>query len=194
MTSPITNAAFRDLVLALVDTHLNVLKQSNVPSSIPIPLVPSITPAYTTLTPDASLPSLLVFTSPWIDIGSHDPVVAHVSRQVLNQEIAYAAFCGVNNIIVPGPDISPRSCHVAQFARTIAYALQIGPYFQLHISLPISLQDALGSSKPLLWTRTRHVYREIGSKSAYSDSTSWEAWDSIRSVCRYNGRLSVGMI
>ncbi|KAJ9623059.1 hypothetical protein H2203_005991 [Taxawa tesnikishii (nom. ined.)] len=179
MTSPISTPAYRVKVQELVDDYLlTVLEDESVDAeSVPMPLVPPLTPEYTTLTPDETISSLLMTTSPWIDLASSDPAIAHVSRQVFNQEVAYAAFCGVNNIMVP--------------------ALGTGPYVQLQIVMPMSqdIKEGKPEDPQHFVHKARVDYREDGDgvnpvSEAYG---SWDAWDLIRSTCRYHGRLSVSV-
>jgi len=193
MTSPITNLAFRETVFALLDRHMKASDSVTDSAALPMPMVPSITPQYTGLLPDPSTSSLIVVTSSWVDVGSVDPIVAHVSRQVLNQEVAYAAFCGINNVIIQGPEETVGETtysNLAQYSRAVAFALGIGPSLQLHISLtlgeiePVKLQDLRR------WVRIEHL-RPVAAGNE-DDMSPWDAWDTIRSICRYNGRLSVG--
>lgn len=196
MTTPITNMAYRNHVLNVVDAYHAKLLNGIALDSLPLPLVPSLTPEFTTLTPDESITALLAMTSSWIDVGSSDPVVAHVSLQVLNQEIAYAAFCGVNNVIIQGPQ---ESCNVSQYARIIASALGIGPYLQLHILMPMDIPSERSPHKDpsTLSSRVRPIYEQKDGSNGVQRPDSlvaWDSWDLIRSFCKYSGRLSVGML
>ena len=201
VTTPITNDAYHIQFLSLVDDCMHELESAESPSSIPMPLVPPLTNEFTTLAPDQTFPTMLGVTSPWIDLGSFDPVVAHVSSQVLNQEIAYAAFCGMNNLIIPGPcgdhNEHLTKTNVAQYARAIAQALATGPYLQLHISLPMHQvgEKASSTSFKSLASRSRPAYSSGVPEQVSPEESwlaTWEAWDLIRSVCRYDSRLSVG--
>lgn len=196
MTSPISTPAYRVKVQELVDDYLlTVLEDESVDAeSVPMPLVPPLTPEYTTLTPDETISSLLMTTSPWIDLASSDPAIAHVSRQVFNQEVAYAAFCGVNNIMVPGPNYWGER-RLTAYARAITQALGTGPYVQLQIVMPMSqdIKEGKPEDPQHFVHKARVDYREDGDgvnpvSEAYG---SWDAWDLIRSTCRYHGRLSV---
>lgn len=193
MTSPITNSTYHTHVLELVDAYYSRLLNGTDPESIPFPLLPPLTPDFTTLTPDESITSLLATTSPWIDVGSPDSVVAHVSLQVLNQEIAYAAFCGVNNVIIDGPQ---KASNVSQYARAIASALGSGPYLQLHIALPMDGRTSKdsGSESTHLASRVRPIFVGEAQDQHQDWLASWDAWELIRSVCKYHTRLSVGML
>src|ERR1700709_1594485 len=109
LTSPITSPHFHSRVLTLISSHLSELSlfecsqnalNKNLP---PAPIIPPPTPVDTPLTPGDTVSQLIAYSSPWIDLCSPDPLISNISRQVLNIEIAYASFCGVGNVIIPGP-------------------------------------------------------------------------------------------
>lgn len=102
--------------------------------------------------------------SPWIQVDSEDPLFAHVSKQVLDIELAYAAFCGMQQVIIPGPK---SSTDVGGYALAINQALSHSPYMQILIQLPM----ADSSSDPF---------------------AVWDAWNTVRTVCRYHNLLGVG--
>jgi len=213
VTTPITNETYHVDFLALVDGYFHDVEHADQPNSIPTPLVEPLTPKYTSLAPDQTYPAMIGVTSPWIDLGSYDPITAHVSQQVLNQEIAYAAFCGMNNIIIAGPPSQQsgrmRQSDVVSYARAIAQALTVGPYLQLHISLPmheVDIENKAPSFKSLA-SRVRPEFsgqKGTSNRRADEDPTvrkdqakddwlsSWDVWDLIRSVCKYDTRLSIG--
>src|SRR5690349_5070711 len=109
LTSPITSPHFHSRVFTLVSSYLSELSQlesseKHSTSSIPpAPIIPPLDPVDTPLTPSDTLSQIIAYSSPWIDLCSPDPLIANISRQVLNIEIAYASFCGVGHIIIPGP-------------------------------------------------------------------------------------------
>src|SRR4029450_2938330 len=67
------------------------------------PILPPLTPKDTGLFPCATVNTYTAVISPWIDLGSSNPIISSISRQVLNVEINYANFCGVRSIVIPGP-------------------------------------------------------------------------------------------
>merc|ERR1712098_24521 len=143
----------------------------------PAPIIPPLNPVDTPLTPGDTVSQIIAYSSPWIDLCSPDPLIANISRQVLNIEIAYASFCGVGNIVIPGPRAyssgSTDNDGLIQYAR----AIQSTQHWQL-------LAD--GDSYPNVWTRRGNGNKEI---DLYE---TWDAWNLIRSVCKYSARLSVG--
>ncbi|KAK5018784.1 hypothetical protein LTR16_001258 [Cryomyces antarcticus] len=153
----------------------------------PTPLIPPLTPTDTPLAPSEAISQLLAVTSPWIDLASPDPLVANVSRQVFNMEVQYAAFCGVGNVIVQGPQLMHGTAHASgltQYARAVLEALNAGPYLQLQILLPMydgldqDDGDFMGSLAP--FARVQYLQTAEPERKAELFDT-WEAWDVIRS-------------
>lgn len=202
LTSPITTPYFHSRVLTLLSTHLAELTAhessdaSNSPSP-PAPIIPPLTPVDTPLTPGDTVSQVIAHCSPWIDLCSRDPLISNISRQVLNIEIAYASFCGVGNIIIPGPrNYSSGSSEydgLTQYARAIQEALTIGGYLQMALSIPMYGQDEVKETTGDLLPFSR--YQPSGKAKANKETDlyeTWDAWNLIRSVCKYNSRLSVG--
>lgn len=200
LTSPITTASFHSSVLALLSSYLSDRSLHESPDQIPFPLIPPLKPSDTLLAPSDSISQLVVFTSPWIDLASPDPLIAYVSRQVLNLEIAYAAFCGVVNVVIRGPRLhhGPKSqWGITQYSRAIQEALSLGVYLHVHIHLPMvdntqdDLDEEIGSLAP--FARESFIKGSLTNKSRPTDEFgTWDAWNVIRSVCVYNSRLSIG--
>jgi protein arginine N-methyltransferase 5 len=155
----------------------------------------------TPLSPGDTVTQIIGYSSPWIDICSPDPLIANISRQVLTLEIAYAGFCGVGNVIIPGPrqyGNSPNDTDgLIQFARVIQEALTVGSYVQIAIQLPMyshgdaQVKDLIGDLVPF----TRDSYSPPSQSSTENDTDlygTWDAWNVIRCICKYNSRLSVG--
>ena len=222
LTTPITAPHFHSRVLTLLSNYLNDL-DSHPTSHVPAPVIPSLSSVDTPLAPGEAISQLLGVVSPWIDLCSPDPVVYNLSRQVLELEVAYAAFCGIGNIILPNPKLHHGKLHgegVTQYAYAVQEALNIGHYVQMSISLPMmdsheqENDEVVGS----LAGRARGKYlgllesglqktsmeeleeNEDGGtvilsrkKSARFDFFgTWDAWNVIRTLCKYNNRLSVG--
>ena len=204
LTTPITTPYFQSRVLSLLSSHLAKsynASTSSLPSSQEqlAPIIPPLSPVDTPLTPSDTISQLLGVASPWIDLCSPDPLIANISRQVLNLEIAYAAFCGVGNVIIHGPKLNIGQSYtdgLANYARAVLEALNVGSYLQISVMLPIVYgresdgDDEIGSLDSLA--------REEYSKTADSGTdkhelfASWDAWNIIRTVCKYHSRLFVG--
>ncbi|KAK5165384.1 uncharacterized protein LTR77_008913 [Saxophila tyrrhenica] len=192
LTVPITTPAFHTSVVSLVKDYKQRISQSD-SRELPLPLIPPLTPQDSTLTPDDSNSLRVAVVSPWIDLGSSDPVIAHISRQVLNLEVAYAAFCGVSNVLVYAPT---EEADAVGYGRAVQEALGLGPYVQLHVLLPMSGE-----------LETDYPYGEHLSELAAppdfdadeDDSTAkdeydvWATWDTIRSLCSYSQKLCLAL-
>ena len=138
LTSPITTPNFHTRVLALVSNHIDLERRSG--TELPLPTVPSLSPVDTPLAPGDIIPHLVAVVSPWLDLCSPDPVIYGVSRQVLELEVAYAAFCGIGNILLPSPRLHHGKLYsegVAQYAYAVQEALKIAQYIHLSILLPM---------------------------------------------------------
>jgi type II protein arginine methyltransferase len=182
-------------------SELSIFESSNeaaTKSTPPAPIIPPLDPVDTPLTPGETVSQLIAYSSPWIDLCSSDPLISNISRQVLNIEIAYASFCGVGNIIIPGPRSyssgSTNNDGLIQYARAIQEALTIGSYIQMAIHIPMygndEAKDITGDLRPFASN-----YNSPGKGEANKEIDLFETWDSwnlIRSVCKYNSRLSVG--
>jgi protein arginine N-methyltransferase 5 len=116
----------------------------------------------------------------------------------LNIEIAYASFCGVGNIIIPGPrnytSGSKDNNGIIQYARAIQEALTIGSYIQMAIHIPMygqeEVKDMTGDLLP--FARDNQSSEKSKASKDIDLFETWDAWNFIRSVCKYNSRLSVG--
>jgi type II protein arginine methyltransferase len=193
LTSPITNDHFHTRVLGLLNSYTQNLSDAPQAQS-PLPLVPALDHPDTPLGPSDTIGQLLVFTSPWIDLSSPDPVIAHLSRQVFHLEIAYAAFCGATNIVVAGPRLAHGQDGVSRFARAVKEALGTASYAQLHIQLPMDGTRS-GTEVGDLGDLARFARSEYVTSKHSKDSnawSSWDAWNTVRSICKYNSRLAIG--
>ena len=198
ITTPITTPQFQSSVQAILSTHYSQLNNSVSPQDVPIPLIPPLKPTDTPLLPTESLAQCIAFASPWIDLASPDPVISSVSRQILNLELAYASFCGILNVVITAPTVAStqdNSAQMVQFARAILEALSISPYLHLFMLFPISPGKGKRTEDAAHLSRFAQV-AESKSNGAATDLdpwAPWEAWDVVRSVCKYSLRLSVGM-
>ncbi|GAB1191350.1 hypothetical protein APSETT444_000522 [Aspergillus pseudonomiae] len=195
LTAPITTSHFHSRVLSLLSSHL-----SNVQAASPDahgtmgttqntrPLViPPLAPSDTHLTPNEAMTQIVGVTSSWIDLCSPDPLIADISRQVLMLEVAYAAFCGIGYLLIPGPKLHHKGMHsegVVYYARAIQDAISIGPYIQFNIWLgavdsPDLEVDEMGDLAPLARDEFL-VNLEEGQLPKEDPYGTWEAWDTIR--------------
>jgi type II protein arginine methyltransferase len=159
--------------------------------------VPPLSALDTHLTPHESTSQMVGTTSSWIDLCSPDPLIADISRQILMLEVAYAAFCGIGYLIIPGPRLHHGALYgdgVMYYARSIQEALEIGPYIQIHIWLrmmdhPELETHEMGDLAPF----AREEYMSSQGISSNADQFGiWDAWDVIRTICKYHVRLMIG--
>jgi protein arginine N-methyltransferase 5 len=201
LTSPITTPHFHSQVLTLIAAHLTLLEGPG--PSTPVPIIPPFNSVDTPLTPGETVSQLVGYVSPWIDLCSPDPLISNISRQVLNMEIAYAAFCGVGNVIVPGPrrytNERDDTSGLIQYSRAVQEALSVSSYIQMAVHIPMYDQgdsytkDLIGDLAP--FAREEYSSSSKGKIPASKEVelySTWDSWNTIRSVCNYNLRLSVG--
>lgn len=190
LTSPITNDHFHTRVLSLLSSYTQAA--SDAPQ--PLPLVPALDNLDTSLGPSHVIGQLLTCTSSWIDLSSPDPVIAHLSRQVFHLEIAFAAFCGATTVIVPGPRLAHGQNGVSQFARAIQEALTTGAYISLQVQMPMDSTSVADEQDLGDLARFARPEFEPASETNKVDAwSSWDAWNTIRSVNKYHNRLSVAL-
>ncbi len=195
VTTPITTSSFHSRVLDQLSSASSSLSEgvSNV-------VIPPLTPADTSLVPADNINQLLAVSSPWIDLCSPDPLISSVSRQVLNMEAAYVSFCGFGNLIVSGPNLHHDMAHgdgLAQYARAIKEALSVANYTSICILLPMvdhpstDVEEVTGNLARL--GRQEYVGEVEGEHARKGDLFgTWDAWHTIRTVCKYSQRLFVG--
>lgn len=200
LTTPITTEYFQRRVLALVSTYLSELQFSTsskgrLTSDITPPIIPPLTPMDSMLRPGETTSQLIAYSSPWIDLSSEDHLISNISRQVLNMEIAYASFCGTGYIIIPGPrSFSPTGDRLIQYARAIQESLTISNFTQIAIQIPMY---STGEDVEVIGDLGLYVMQHKSPRKSLESQESklfevWDAWNLIRSVCKYNTRLSVG--
>ncbi|KAI1492428.1 PRMT5 arginine-N-methyltransferase-domain-containing protein [Biscogniauxia mediterranea] len=196
VTTPITNDHFHERILSLLHTSLSSLGGQQNDGSRPDPIVPPLTTDDTTLFPGTYTGGLVAYSSPWIDLCSPNHIISSISRQVLNLEVAYANFCGVRSIIIPGPrqdavDVG-SSQGIAQYARAIQEALLIGTRVTFIIHLPMYREPGLEERAPILSlpSETKNEQQEQKEIDLFS---SWDSWHVIRTACEYDTRLFVAL-
>ena len=185
VTTPLTTASFHQRLVSQLQAHLSGSNEL-------LPLISPLSPADTSLAPNASNSALMGIVSPWIDLASPDPIIAHASRQVLSMEVAFAAFCGISNVIIHGPDSEGE---VKQYSRAIAEALGLGPYIQVHVLLPMSgdLEADCGDATHLSeLARPAFINNEDDVSETDDAYSSWEIWSTLQSICSYSQKLSLG--
>ena len=207
LTTPITTRHFHSRVLALLSSHISTLQPPNPDASGTAattantrPLtIPPLTVEDSHLAPNGAISNMVAVASSWIDLCSPDPLIADVSRQVLALEIAYAAFCGVSFVVIPGPRLHHGNLYsegVMYYARAIQDVMDAGPYMQIHIWMrmvdnPEKEATEMGDLAP--FARPEFLGQPLQAESAKVDLFgTWDAWNAIRTMCKYHSRLFVG--
>lgn len=201
MTTPITNNYFRDRVFALIEKHLATLAaEGRKPTTIATsafedPILPPLTPKDTGLFPSSAVNTFTACISPWIDLGSPNPTIANISRQVLNLEIDYANFCGIRTIIIPGPlrdaSNSGGNISLAQYSRAVDEALTVGNRLTFLVHIPMYREPGIESQVKSLASLQSEKIPEVDGKDI-DIFAAWDSWHHVRTVCGYNTRLFVG--
>lgn len=181
VTVPITTVAFREHACQVIGDKDRLL-------------ISSLSPEYTDLSPTMSTSTMIGVISPWIDISSGNSRVAYISRQVLNMEIAYAAFCGISSVILPPLFRSknkPTREAVSRYADAVASATRIGPSLQFLVPFPMDDQRPPPKSL-ILSILSKSVDDDVSSTEPTSDPLApWDAWNQIRSVSKYHSKLAI---
>ncbi|KAK3343941.1 methyltransferase-like protein [Lasiosphaeria hispida] len=204
VTTPITNQHFREQVVELYRSFLQErdawaqergLTSSQLANlSLPGPIVPTLTDADTSYFPSSYVGSLIAYSSPWIDLCSPNPDISSISRQVLNLELAYASFCGARSIIIPGPRQDESGRAVNQYARAIQEALLVASRINLIVHVPMYREPGLEESAETLSSLFGEPKDADSNAQKEIDLfSSWDSWNTIRSVCTYSARLFVAL-
>lgn len=118
---------------------------------------------------------------------------------MLKLEVAYAAFCGISYVVVPGPRSRGHGATdsgLVQYGRAMMDALNQGPYMQFYVWLPMhddpegQTDDEMGDLA--LFARPQFLDPDTGETRRPDLFGTWEVWNVIRSICKYPSRLCVG--
>ncbi|KAK8920424.1 Protein arginine N-methyltransferase skb1 [Metarhizium anisopliae] len=201
-TTPVTNDHFRSRVFKIVSDHLKLLAENNEESTSTVtgsradPIIPPLTPDDTGLFPSPTVNTYTAYISPWIDLCSNNPLIASISRQVLNLEINYANFCGVRSIIIAGPsrDASQNGGNqaLAQYSRAVQEALTIGSALTILVHMPMYQEPTTAQETETLSSLEEKTPTSPGIKEI-DLFAAWASWHHVRSICNYNLRLFVAL-
>lgn len=187
----------------LVSDHLNLLSEnkekatSTDTGSRADPIIPPLTPDDTSLFPSPAVNTYTAYISPWIDLCSTNPLIASISRQVLNLEVNYANFCGVRSIIIAGPsrDASQDGGNqaLAQYSRAVQEALTIGSTLTVLVHMPMYREPSAVEVVETLSTLDPEKTPATTASKEIDLFGAWNSWHHVRTTCNYNLRLFVGM-
>lgn len=183
----------------LYKTHIKYLGELGISgddavaaTSIPNPIVTTLTDKDTSLVPGGYVSAVVAYSSPWIDLCSPDPLIASISRQVLNLEVAYASFCGCRSIIIPGPRDDGRPKHIAQYARAVQEAFLVAHRTSLIIHMPMYREPGLEEEEKTLSQLLGAASPPTQPSEEIDLFSAWDTWHTIRTICNYSARLFVG--
>ncbi|KAJ0107284.1 hypothetical protein J7T55_015749 [Diaporthe amygdali] len=201
-TAPITNEHFHQRVKELYKAYLSDLEASSLSAaekanpSLPGPTVPTLTNKDTSLVPSSYVLNVLAYSSPWIDLCSTDPIIASISRQALNLEVAYANFCGVRSVVIPGPRQDGDGKAIAQYVRAVQEAFEVATRVNIIVHIPMYREPGLEENAKLLSEELQEPknVQKAGAQDEEVDLFgAWDTWHTIRSVCQYSTRLFVAL-
>lgn len=139
--------------------------------------------------------NVLAYSSPWIDLASSNPIIASISRQALNHEVAFANWCGVRSVVIPGPRQDEDGRAVSQFARAIQEVFSVASRVNIIIHMPMYREPGLEEKADLLSAELEGP-KAVATPDKKTDEIdlfgAWDTWHTIRSVCDYSTRLYVG--
>ncbi|KAI0070415.1 PRMT5-domain-containing protein [Panus rudis PR-1116 ss-1] len=131
---------------------------------------------------------IVAFASEWLELDASDDWVRHDAEIALLQELAYASYLNIQTVILP----PPRSrTHVASYARTLNAALKAVPYMQLSVRIPIYDPPRVSPSKSKTNLNGDGGEKMILGMLDQTSIASWEIWDTIRTVCGYDARVTL---
>ncbi|KAG8763650.1 methyltransferase protein [Ceratobasidium sp. 423] len=122
------------------------------------------------------------FVSEWLELDSQIEGVRYDSEIALRQELQYASYLGISNVILPSPR---RGQEVTTYARAINDCIAssaVSPYMILSIRIPVC-----------------DIPPEDGAAAKgvndYEDelSATWQMWNTIRMICGPTPRVSVAL-
>ncbi|CAE6507758.1 unnamed protein product [Rhizoctonia solani] len=122
------------------------------------------------------------FASEWLELDSQIEGVRYDSEMALRQELQYASYLGISNVVLPPPR---RGQEVTTYARAINDCISsstVSPYMSLSIRIPVC------DIPPEDGATAKGV-------SDYEDelSATWQMWNTIRMICGPTQRVSVAL-
>ncbi|KIL64458.1 hypothetical protein M378DRAFT_11467 [Amanita muscaria Koide BX008] len=151
---------------------------------------------------------ITVMISEWLELDATDDWVRHDAEIALRQEVSYASYLNIQNVILPPPR---NRSHVASYARIVSSCLRNTAFLNFSIRLPIynpSFLRAETPASPLLLSGQPDTSQSsalptlllpdsapqsILSTPEGEVNATWEMWDVIRSICDYDTRLTLAL-
>ena len=129
--------------------------------------------------------------------------------QALQQELAFASYLNAQCVILPAPS---RRTQVGAYARAVNAALGAAPFMEFSVRVPIydavapvsvpsrspspapspvATPDPPNASRFSVSSVDSGSGTGAGCSPPESNMTTWEMWDTIRTICGYNPRLTL---
>ena len=108
--------------------------------------------------------------------------------QALQQELAYATYLNVHTAILPPPR---NREHVASYARAVNAVLSTVPYMQLSVRVPIYDPSMIHPDHSAPKSPLSAAPSSTKLVDDHPSIATWEMWDTIRTICGYNPRLTL---
>ncbi|PKI84260.1 type II protein arginine methyltransferase [Malassezia vespertilionis] len=148
--------------------------------------------------------SVTLMLSQWLELDSPDEGVRFDSELALRQEFQYAAYLGVQHVVLPAPSSSPdRRPFLADYARAVRDCLAgiagaasaTGPTMKVSVRMPVSSPHILATMLMRQATRTPNGAHAMPA-AAYlrtNDNWAWETWEALQNFTGYNAQLHVAL-
>ncbi|KAI9061047.1 PRMT5-domain-containing protein [Trametes sanguinea] len=141
---------------------------------------------------------IIPLVSDWLELDASDDWVRHDAEIALHQELAFASYLNAQCAILPPPS---NRTQVGSYARAINACLASIPFMELSIRVPIYdptsvLQVPSRAPSPVESRRSSAVSVGMDDTTGTppeSNMTTWEMWDTIRTICGYNPRLTLAL-
>ncbi|TBU32510.1 PRMT5-domain-containing protein [Dichomitus squalens] len=144
---------------------------------------------------------IIPLISDWLELDATDDWVRHDAEIALHQELAFASYLNAPCAILPTPN---NRIQVGSYARAINACLSSVPYMEFSVKIPIYdavtvVQVPSRSPSPVPSPVEPSTSRFSSASSndlavgspPESNLTTWEMWDTIRTICGYNPRLTL---
>ncbi|ODQ65175.1 PRMT5-domain-containing protein, partial [Nadsonia fulvescens var. elongata DSM 6958] len=121
--------------------------------------------------PGLHISNTIALTNNCISLESENDHIHKMSSDILYHEISYAAFCGINYVMLPGPK---QRKNTVQYAQAVLNILNAFPQIQIILHMPFMVTSTTGyrSSDPLF---------------------TWDIWNAIKTTTDYPPNLYVGL-
>lgn len=163
LLSPITNSRYKFKIKSLLKNFNNNTNTNNTHITIPEPQLQDIS-----ITPFSNNRAYIGLLSSWLDLENENPIIRQIGFKVLLNELKYAKFIGIKNVILAPPkDLSNLHYYTQIIIKLLNSSIIIDSDIILSISLPLC-ED----TDPL---------------------ATWELWNSIRKFSNYNKSLTISL-